>query len=144
MTTSQQTISQLDQSKEPERNEHKEGVSTVQDDARSRSPEPAMARDENKNDPSETISQPKFARHPATYPAWPTSKPGPQIVLPPPGQHPHPMRTDQMVYECYDQERGIPCIVPPRSVTPLQQRGKTYVPTERSRDMSVEPGEIER
>ncbi len=47
-------------------------------------------------------------RHP-TYPEWPTSTPGPQATLPPPGMKPVPTRTDQMVYECYDQERGMPC-----------------------------------
>ncbi len=44
-----------------------------------------------------------------TYPSWPTSTPGPQATLPPPGMKPVPTRTDQMVYECYDQERGMPC-----------------------------------
>ncbi|TMC15239.1 MAG: hypothetical protein E6J34_22600 [Chloroflexi bacterium] len=48
-----------------------------------------------------------------TYPAWPTSKPGPQATSPLPGQHPHPLRTDQILYECYDQERGRPCVSPP-------------------------------
>ena len=44
-----------------------------------------------------------------TYPEWPTSTPGPQATLPLPGMKPVSTRTDQMVYECYDQERGMPC-----------------------------------
>lgn len=44
-----------------------------------------------------------------TYPEWPTSTPGPQATSPLPGMKPVPTRTDQMVYECYDQERGMPC-----------------------------------
>ena len=43
------------------------------------------------------------------YPEWPTSTPGPQATSPLPGMKPVPTRTDQMVYECYDQERGMPC-----------------------------------
>ncbi len=44
-----------------------------------------------------------------TYPEWPTSTPGPQATLPLPGMKPVPTRSDQMVYACYDQERGRPC-----------------------------------
>ena len=43
---------------------------------------------------------------PLVYPSWPTSKPGPETTLPPPGQKQHPLRTDQVIYESYDQERG--------------------------------------
>jgi hypothetical protein len=41
------------------------------------------------------------------YP-WPTSKPGPYAVPPPPGQIPMPTRTDQMVEIEYNQETGEP------------------------------------
>jgi hypothetical protein len=53
---------------------------------------------------TEPLVQPK-----PTYPEWPTSTPGPQATSPLPGMKPVPTRTDQMVYECYDQERGMPC-----------------------------------
>ncbi len=43
------------------------------------------------------------------YPAWPTSTPGPKATAPPAGMKPVAKRTDQMVYECYDQGRGQPC-----------------------------------
>jgi hypothetical protein len=42
------------------------------------------------------------------------------VITPPPGQHPHPLRTDQVVYESYDQEKGIPGI--PRLIPGVQER----------------------
>lgn len=59
----------------------------------------------------ETLGQPKHDhRQPKpTYPSWPTSKPGPRATSSLPGMKPVSTRTDQMVYECYDQERGKPC-----------------------------------
>jgi hypothetical protein len=39
---------------------------------------------------------------------WPTSRPGPQVTPPPPGERPVATRTDQMVEIAYDQERGEP------------------------------------
>jgi hypothetical protein len=41
-------------------------------------------------------------------PPWPTSKPGPMVTEPPPGQKRVPLRTDQVVEIDYDQERGVP------------------------------------
>ncbi|MFL5661654.1 MAG: hypothetical protein ACJ8BW_09915 [Ktedonobacteraceae bacterium] len=64
---------------------------------------------------AETLVRPRRdQRQPkTTYPAWPTSTPGPQATSPLPGMKPVPTRTDQMVYECYDQERGVPCTAVP-------------------------------
>ena len=53
--------------------------------------------------------------HQLPYPTWPTSQPGPQATPPPSGQDAYPLRSDQMVYECYDQERGVPCIAVPEA-----------------------------
>jgi len=39
-------------------------------------------------------------------PPWPTSKPGPKITEPPPGQKRMYLRTEQVVELSYDQERG--------------------------------------
>lgn len=50
------------------------------------------------------------------YPAWPTSKPGPQVTKRLPGQKPMPGRSDQMVYEAYDQVRGRPILATPDKV----------------------------
>jgi hypothetical protein len=68
---------------------------------------------ESKDGTADTVMQPKREHRPFTYPLWPTSKPGPGATLPPPGQKPLSMRTDQMVYACYDQERGMPGVIPP-------------------------------
>jgi hypothetical protein len=39
-------------------------------------------------------------------PPWPTSKPGPKITEPPPGQRRMLWRTEQVVEVDYDEERG--------------------------------------
>ncbi len=43
-------------------------------------------------------------------PTWPTSKPGPMVTEPPPGQKRMPLRTEQVVEINYDQERGVPAV----------------------------------
>ncbi len=80
---------------------------------------------ESKDGTAHTIMQPKRKHRPFPYPLWPTSKPGPGATLPPPGQKPLSMRTDQMVYACYDQERGIPCVPAP---TRVENRTRTPLP----------------
>ncbi|HYT33895.1 MAG TPA: hypothetical protein VEL69_02575 [Ktedonobacteraceae bacterium] len=37
---------------------------------------------------------------------WPTSKPGPRVTQPPPGQKPMPGRTDQVVEIAFNQDTG--------------------------------------
>ena len=41
-------------------------------------------------------------------PHWPTSKPGPMVTEPPPGQKRVHLRKEQVVEIDYDQERGVP------------------------------------
>ena len=41
-------------------------------------------------------------------PHWPTSKRGPMVTEPPPGQKRVPLRTEQVVEIDYDQELGVP------------------------------------
>ena len=48
-----------------------------------------------------------------TDPSWLTSTPEPGATSPLPGMKQVPARTDQKVYACYDQERGVPCIPVP-------------------------------
>ena len=48
-----------------------------------------------------------------TLPPWPTSQPGPRVTAPSPGQRLVPRRTDQVMYDFYDQERGLPGLLPP-------------------------------
>jgi hypothetical protein len=120
MTTSQQTILQIDPTRATEPNKQAEGAVPVQDAARSEYDAPAVWRNGSRSG----IPRPT----PFAYPAWPTSKPGPQATPPLPGQHPHPLRTDQMVYACYDQERGRPCVPPPGQPPVRESTKRTYLP----------------
>ena len=43
-------------------------------------------------------------------PLWPTSKRGPMVTEPPPGQKRVPMRTEQVIEIDYDQELGMPAV----------------------------------
>ncbi len=54
----------------------------------------------------EALPQPIYP--PAPKFAWPTSKPGPRVTPPPPGQKPMPGRTEQVVEVGYNQETGTP------------------------------------
>ncbi len=63
---------------------------------------------------------------PVPHFSWPTSKPGPQAMLPPPGQSPMPTRTDQMVEIGYNQETGTPSTEDPlRSLPDATIHGTT-------------------
>jgi hypothetical protein len=113
MSTTQQTLSQLDQAREVEQN-HAEAPVTIQETTPPLQSDHAMKQKRIADGITETISSSKHEPHQPTYPSWPTSKPGPHITFPPSGQRPHPMRTDQMVYEeSYDQEHGRPSVAPP-------------------------------
>lgn len=62
---------------------------------------------------SKAVTRPRIP----PLPPWPTSKPGPMVTEPPPGQRRVPLRTDQVVEIDYDQERGMPVVpVPERSM----------------------------
>lgn len=67
--------------------------------------EPPKREQDDRKDRSLTLP-----RQTRPFPAWPTSKAGPWATRRLPGQKPLPGRTDQMIYECYDQERGRPCV----------------------------------
>ena len=108
MSISQQTISPLDHTREAGPNEHAQAAVAVQDTA-------------------ETSMAPGRAPRRFAYPEWPTSKPGPEVTSPPPGQKPHPTRTDQIMYECYDQERGMSC-VPPLTGVVRENRTRMHSP----------------
>jgi hypothetical protein len=57
----------------------------------------------------ETTSTRTISRIPP-LPPWPTSKRGPMVTEPPPGQKRMPLRTEQVVEIDYDQERGVPAV----------------------------------
>jgi len=121
MTITGQTTSPLDTMREAGPNAHVQGVVTVEDTAQSGPADTTTGRNGSTDPPPEAISQPGPAHRPFAYPAWPTSKPGPQATAPLPGQHAHSLRTDQMIYGCYDQERGLPCVSPPRPIMYKQE-----------------------
>ena len=127
MITSQQTSSLLDQTRESGLDECVEAGVAVQDTSRSVLGDPMTGRNGIKDDTAEMITQPRRAHRQFAYPAWPTSKPGPQETLPLPGQKPHSTRTDQMIYECYDQERGMACVPPPMQVV-QENRARKNLP----------------
>lgn len=120
MTTSQQTSPPFKQTREARPNEPEDRVVMVQNTALSESGDSIVKSSGLHENPAETIVQSKPAPRSFVYPVWPTSQPGPLAVSPPPGQHPHPLRTDQMVYESYDQEKGIPGI--PRLIPGVQEQ----------------------
>ena len=92
---------------------------------------------ESQDGTADTMMQSKREHRPFTYPLWPTSKPGPGATLPPPGQKPLSMRTDQMVYACYDQERGRPCVPAPTRVV-QENRTRTPLPDVRLQEVDSE------
>ena len=92
---------------------------------------------ESQDGTADTMMQSKREHRPFTYPLWPTSKPGPGATLPPPGQKALSMRTDQMVYACYDQERGRPCVPAPTRVV-QENRTRTPLPDVRLQEVDSE------
>jgi hypothetical protein len=54
--------------------------------------------------------------------SWPTSKPGPETTLSPPGEKPMPGRTDQNVELGYNQETGTPSTESPLRYQPDASR----------------------
>jgi hypothetical protein len=61
---------------------------------------------------TETVLAPPHVYYQFALPPWPTSQAGPEVTAPSPGQRPVPTRTDQVTYDFYDQERGMPGITP--------------------------------
>ena len=137
MSAYQNTTVLLDGTREAEPSEHVEAVMTVQDVAGSLHIDDATVHDGIQGGTAETITKPSRDHRQLIYPAWPTSTPGPQATLPPPGQKPLPTRTDQMIYECYDQERGRPCVPPPTRVA-RENRTRTYLPDANLRKVEAE------
>jgi len=64
---------------------------------------------EQENEASQLETTPQKSKIPP-LPPWPTSKRGPMVTEPPPGQKRVPLRTDQVIEIDYDQELGMPAI----------------------------------
>ncbi len=62
---------------------------------------------EQENDVSQLESTPQKSKIPP-LPPWPTSKCGPMVTEPPPGQKRIHLRKEQVVEIDYDQEHGVP------------------------------------
>jgi hypothetical protein len=117
MQTYQQTLPLVDKTSEAGPNEQAAGRMTVQ----GATDDPTTGRNGITDGSAETMMPPRQDHRQFAYPAWPTSTPGPEATLPPPGQKPYPTRTDQMMYEePYDQERGRPGVSLPAPMRPEQ------------------------
>ncbi len=117
MSTYQQTLPLVDKTSGTGPNEQAAGRVTVQD----ATDDPARERNGITEGSAETMMPPRQDHRQFAYPAWPTSTPGPEATLPPPGQKPYPTRTDQMLYgEPYDQEQGRPGVSLPAPMIPVQ------------------------
>lgn len=135
MTLSQQILPLLnsDQPKDAEHHEYAERVAVVAPFARLVLPGDLPITLDGKEavtvEPTLPISLSKPISRSFVYPERPTSQSGPWVTQPSVGQHPYPRRTDQMVYESYDQERGeqrdLPTAIP---LLTWKQRGKNYLP----------------
>ena len=64
---------------------------------------------EQENEASQLETTPQKSKIPP-LPLWPTSKRGPMVTEPPPGQKRVPMRTEQVIEIDYDQELGMPAV----------------------------------
>jgi len=68
--------------------------------------------------------KPEQLLHPPRF-AWPTSKPGPQVMRPPPGQEMLPGRTEQVLEVGYNQVTGTPATDDPRRAFPDETQAGT-------------------
>ncbi len=123
MSISQPTTSLLDTARTVGPNEQIEAAVPFQDTAPALQRAQTTAQHGFKDDTTETIVQLGRARCPfAASPAWPMSQSGPEATSPFTGQKLHSLHTNQMVYECDDQERGMPDVP---SVTRGAWKGRT-------------------
>ena len=106
MSTQQSTLLLVDEAKTSPAQEYVETAERIAN---------ATVQEQSKREAASTIAQPRRNRQQVPYPSWPTSVPGPQATPAVPDMKPHATRTDQMVYECYDQERGVPCTTIPET-----------------------------
>ncbi|EFH88741.1 hypothetical protein [Ktedonobacter racemifer] len=143
MSTIQETHPPLKAMRNAQPNEHPETVVTAQGVSLSVQGTSAREGSASQGNFAETLMPERYAQTQRVYPAWPTSRPGPQVTHFPPGQKPHPKRTDQMVYDCYDQERGRPCVAPATQVM-RETRARTYHPDDTFLEVIYEAEVTER
>jgi hypothetical protein len=69
---------------------------------------------------TETVGTSAHRQRQFTLPSWPTSLPGPEVTAPSPDQRLVSTRTDQVIDDFYDQERGWPGFPPPTPADPVK------------------------
>ncbi|HLJ34406.1 MAG TPA: hypothetical protein VKU38_12165, partial [Ktedonobacteraceae bacterium] len=106
MSTQHSTLLLVDDAKTSPAQEYVETAERIANSA---------VQEQGKREAASTIVQSRHDHQQMIYPSWPTSAPGPQATPAVPDMKPHATRTDQMVYECYDQERGVPCTAVPEA-----------------------------
>ncbi|GHO77293.1 hypothetical protein KSD_50640 [Ktedonobacter sp. SOSP1-85] len=143
MTVIQETHAPVKAMRNAQPDEHPEIVVAVQGAPDSTQYSSAREGIVSKNNLAEAIRLGRHAQTQFAYPAWPTSKPGPQVTSPLPGQKPHPKRTDQMVYGCYDQEQGRACVSPATRAV-RKMRGRVYLPDDNFLEVISEAEAVER
>lgn len=89
----------------------------------------------------ETVEAALPCQHQFTLPLWPTSQPGPEITHLSPGQRLVPTRTDQVMYDFYDQERGQPGLPPPVPANPAEKRIGEFTETNQTPCTSLQTHE---
>ena len=109
MTISQPPTSLVDMTSAADSDEQADTAVSIEGIAQPMPGEQAAAQDIIKDGAAVPVVQPKYDYRQLAHSSWPTSRPGPEITPPPPGQHLLPGRTDQMIYESYDQVGGMQC-----------------------------------
>jgi len=110
MQTYQPTLLLLDDTGETVVNERAEAVVAVQVALPDK---PVPRRKGSEESTAVPVLAPPRRQRQFALPPWPTSQPGPEVTAPSPGQRLVPIRTDQVTYDFYDQERGLPGLAPP-------------------------------
>jgi hypothetical protein len=110
MQTYQPTRLLLDDTGETVVNERAEAVVAVQV---ALPDEPVPRRKGSEESAAVPVVAPPRRQRQFALPPWPTSQPAPEVTAPSPGQRLVPTRTDQVTYDFYDQERGLPGLAPP-------------------------------
>jgi len=105
----------FDETQEAVSNKPLEIAVAIQDATRALPEEQVLPEPGSLGDAPEKVLAPPRVHRPFTLPPWPTSQPGPEVTAPSPGQRLVRYRTDQVMYDNYDQERGRPGIIPPTS-----------------------------
>ena len=76
-------------------------------------------------------------------PNWPTSRPGPQVTEPPPGQKRVATRTEQVAEVGYNQETGEPGVLASARTEPDESQGSVSPDQEKSAQQVKETEKVQ-